>query len=376
MKSDFYLGREQSQIKHKILQRYLQAFAPIIGSRFDEIVYVDCMAGPWESRDGGLSDTSFHTALTVLRDCKKQGRCKKVRALLIENDLDSYKCLEKYAGTISDVEVVTKPWDFNNHISDIISFVKKNRNTFPFFFIDPTGWSEARIDRITPLLKVEPGEVLINFMSSWIIRFLDDATKPFEKLLGTDVGPLRDLQGDELEDELINRYAEQVRHNGNYSHTCAVPIMMPDRDSIHYHLVYGTRGFKGLEEFKKTEAVAIPFMHDLRAHAQRRREEEKASQGFLLDASHTYRDQRFQRFHLRRKANARNAVMALLTHRRSASYQDVYQESMQYSTVVESDLRNWLEEWKNTGAISYRNWAARQRVPHADTIIDVVQDLA
>lgn len=374
--SDFYLGREQSKIKHKVLQRYLQAFAPIIGSKFDEIVYVDCMAGPWESRDSSFTDTSFHVALTALRDCKRQGKCRRIRALLIENNQDSYKCLKEYARTISDIEVVTKQWDFTEHIQEIISFVKSGRNAFPFFFIDPTGWAEVRIDRIAPLLQVDPGEVLINLMSSWIIRFLDDETKPFDKLFGEQLQALRKLDGDALEDEVVNFYANQVRRAGNYSYTCAIPIMMPDRDYIHYHLLYGTRSFRGLEEFKRAEAVTLPFMHDVRASAQRRREEERDPQSFLFDASHTYRDPRFQRFHSRRKLNARNSVVTLLSRDRSASYQQVYRESMQYSTVVEADLRQWLNGWANAGAIRYKNWSPRQKVPHADTIIEVLRELS
>jgi hypothetical protein len=35
--NEFYHDREQSQVKHRILERYLQAFSPIIGSRYDEI---------------------------------------------------------------------------------------------------------------------------------------------------------------------------------------------------------------------------------------------------------------------------------------------------------------------------------------------------
>jgi three-Cys-motif partner protein len=283
--NDFYYDREQTQVKHRVLERYLQAFSPIVGSRYDEIVYVDCMAGPWEAKDQALSDTSFHKALSVLRECRNRGRCRRVRALLIENDPTRYPLLKAYAERINDIEVVTQKWDFNDHVQDVVNFVKSSRNNFPFIFIDPTGWSEVRIDRIRPILQMNPGEVLINFMSSWVKRFLDDATKPFQELLGTDVARLRTLQGEELDDELVNTYAAEVKRAGTYAFTCAIPILMPDRDAIHYHLVYGTRNFRGLEEFKKTEAVAIPFMHDCRAAAQRRRDEASSGQGFLLAPS-------------------------------------------------------------------------------------------
>jgi three-Cys-motif partner protein len=372
MTNEFYYDREQSQVKHRILERYLQAFSPIVGSKYDEIVYVDCLAGPWNSRDEGLTDTSFHKALTVLRECHGSGRCKRVRVLLIENDPQSYSLLEAYGSAIKDIEVVTKCWDFNEHVQDVVEFAKQSKKCFPFFFIDPTGWSEVRIDRIRPILQVNPGEVLINFMSFWIKRFLDDPTKPFEELLGKDVKRLRTLQGEELEDELINTYASRVKEEGNYTYTCAIPILMPDRDAIHYNLIYGTRNFKGLEVFKSTEAVAIPFMHECRAAAQRRHDEESSGQYHLLSAEETYREKRFLSFNQRRKVNARAAVVDTLNSMRLTSYKDLYEESMQYATVNQQDLRQWLEEWQAKGLIRYRNWGKSQRVPHPDTIVERV----
>jgi len=375
--NELYHDREQTQVKHRILERYLQAFTPIIGrSQFDEIVYVDCMAGPWESKDEALTDTSFHKALSVFRDCLRLGRCKRVRALLIENDSQRYPLLKAYADRITDLDVVTEQWDFNEHVNDIVEFAKQRKNSFPFIFIDPTGWTETRIDRIRPLLELNPGEVLINFMSSWVKRFLDDDTKPFQNLLGNDFARLRTLEGEELDDELINAYAALVKRVGRFAFTCAIPILMPDRDAIHYHLVYGTRHYKGLEVFKKTEAVAIPYMHECRAAAQRRRDEAKSKQTFLLAESETYRERRFRTFNERRRRNARSAVICLLNRETTTSYQTLFEESMQFSTVVEADLREWLEEWRADNRIQYLNWKIGQKVPHLDTLVSKLQYLS
>jgi three-Cys-motif partner protein len=374
--NEFYYDREQTQVKHRVLERYLQAFAPIIGSRYDEIVYVDCMAGPWEAKDDALSDTSFHKALSVFRDCRKRARCKRVRALLIENDPQRYPLLEAYAERVQDLEVVTRQWDFNDHVQDVVNFATESRNSFPFIFLDPTGWSEVRVDRIRPILQLNPGEVLINFMSSWVKRFLDDPTKPFHELLGADVARLRTLQGEELDDELVNTYAAEVKRAGRYAFTCAIPILMRDRDSIHYHLVYGTRNFKGLEEFKRTEAVAIPYMHECRAAAQRRRDEVSTGQGFLLAPAETYQERRFRNFNERRKQNARADVVQLLNREKTVAYQNLFEEAMQYSTVIEKDLRQWLEEWLKANQIRYVNWSKSQRAPRADTLIEKLHVLS
>jgi three-Cys-motif partner protein len=67
---DLYGGREQTQIKHFILRKYLERFAHIIGSRWNTITYVDCFSGPWKNQSEELQDTSFAIALEELRKAK------------------------------------------------------------------------------------------------------------------------------------------------------------------------------------------------------------------------------------------------------------------------------------------------------------------
>src|SRR5690348_9067595 len=46
MLTPLYREREQTEVKHRCLERYLQAAARILGS-WSAFVYVDCCAGPW-----------------------------------------------------------------------------------------------------------------------------------------------------------------------------------------------------------------------------------------------------------------------------------------------------------------------------------------
>jgi hypothetical protein len=64
--------------------------------------------------------------------------------------------------------------------------------------------------------------------------------------------------------------------------------------------------------------------------------------------------------------------MDLLNRKRSASYRVLYEESMQYATVTRDDLRQWLQEWREGGLIRYGNWGKNQRVPHSDTMIELI----
>jgi three-Cys-motif partner protein len=308
----FYTGREQTLIKHKLLERYLKAAMPILGSWADDLYYIDCLAGPWETVDPALSDTSFAIASDVLRRTKpilkSRGRSPTMRALLIERDRGAYERLSRFASAIHDIDVVAKNWDFEKSIQKIVQSVEKRRRSFPFFFIDPTGWECAAIPVIKPLLQVQPGEVLINLMTSWISRFLADPTKPFQNLLGPGFERIIVLSGDDREEAIISCYTEAVREAGNFPYVCTMPILKSTNEAFHFHMVYATRSPKGVEEFKRAEDEVVPFMHGVRADAKIGKLLQKTGQYPLLEASEMYVDERHSRY---RAANLQRAEKAV-----------------------------------------------------------------
>ena len=72
--------------------------------------------------------------------------------------------------SIDDVTIKLIKGKFEEHIADVRSFVGRS---FSLVFIDPTGWTGFPLEKITPLLQLK-GEVMINFMSDFITRFIDD----------------------------------------------------------------------------------------------------------------------------------------------------------------------------------------------------------
>ena len=379
MNTEHYRGREQTAVKHQILERYLKAFTPIIATWASEIVYLDCLAGPWNAKSDRFEDTSFGRAIKVFHNVRREGKLNiPVSALLVENNPAAFSNLKRYCESVNPdhgVAVTPENWDFEKSVTRIADFARKRgRNAFAFSFIDPKGWKLAAVDLIRPLLTLDPGEVLITFMSSWIERFLKDENKTaaFERLLGDsyDVARLKDLEGEQLEHELIATYVQKVRKAGNFRYVCALPVMMPDRDQFHFHMIYGTRHDKGLEEFKDAERVTIPFMHELRAEAQRRKQTANDPQGFLLLPSETYRERRFSRFHESAIARAEEAVRTKLKiAREGVPFRDLANEGMQFSTVLKEDVRDWIMRWKEAGYLVISQWNSRQRVPHDDQIV-------
>lgn len=367
MKTPPYQDREQTEVKHRALERYLQALVPIVGTWASDITYVDCLAGPWKTVTESLEDTSFSRAINVLRDAKEKlnqrGKHPTFRCLLIENDPEKFRRLDIFAKSISDVKIDAKPWDFSKSVPQVLAYIKERRGTFPFIFIDPEGWELAAIDLIKPLLQLEPSEVLINLMTSWITRFLADETKPFEKLVGNRVGELRKLSGDDLEDELVRCYAEGVRNAGKFTYVCTLPVMKSSQDAFHYYLVYGTRHIRGVEVFKEMEKSVTSFMHGTRAEAQSRHKLEETQQYSLLKPDETYSEKRFSRLHERSSRALQAKLASALKAKGTIPYDQIWGYCMQYPTILEHDVHDWINEWKRQGRVDILNAPANQRFP-------------
>jgi three-Cys-motif partner protein len=362
-----YEDREQTEVKHQVLTRYLKAFVPIVGNWAQDIAYIDCLSGPWKSADPNLTDTSFANAIDVLRSTrtvlKDRGKSPTMRCLFVEKDPIAFNELKRYCEEVSDIEVTPKNWDLSTHVHDVVRFARERTGSFPFVFIDPTGWELLQIELIAPILRLSPGEVLITLMTSWITRFLSDEAKGFERLLGEDVKRIRQLEGEEQEDEIVRSYANSVRSAGQFKYVCTLPVMKPDQDSFHFHMIYGTRHERGVEVFKETEKHVIPFMHETRAQAQERRNLEKSGQTAMFDPLTRYREKKFTRFQLKNIDLAKRTLREQLELLREIPYENAWAIAMQYPTVLLSDLHEWLSEWESDNLLEISNQRPQQKWP-------------
>jgi len=367
MKSEYYRGREQTEVKHRALERYLSGFAPIVGRWVDEIVYVDCCAGPWESVAPGLEDTSFSRALNVLRTTrdllKQEGHSPRLRCLLVEREPEPFRRLSAFCNSVKDIEVLPRRWDFTRRVDDVLAYVGGSDRTFPFFFIDPTGWEPVAIPVIRPVLARQPVEVLVNLMTSWIVWLVGDPSKGLAEVLGGDVSPVLGLSGDEREEAIVRLYCESFRRVGSFPYVCTLPVMKAEQDAMHYYLVYGTRNPKGVEVFKNTEKAVASFMHETRAESQRRREVERTGQDGLFTADATYIERRYSRLRRRNIDDAKSLVADTLGQSSTVPYDDIWAAAMQFAAVAEEDLRDWLADWESQGLVEWSERLPRQRVP-------------
>src|ERR1700676_4133369 len=174
--ADPYSGREQTQAKHFILRRYLQALAFKVLT-FQDLTYVDGFSGPWETKAENFSDSSFMIAIAVLQDAQKQilertGVQRRIRCFFSENDPEAFAQLHEAVTQFHrpevGFEIRTYRGKFEDAVDEIQSFVGAS---FPLIFIDPTGWTGYPFDKIKPLFARAKCEVLINFMYAFINRF-------------------------------------------------------------------------------------------------------------------------------------------------------------------------------------------------------------
>lgn len=376
--ADLYRDREQTQVKHFILRKYLERFAHIVGSFADAITYVDCFSGPWNVRSQELMDSSFAIALQELRKARdtlrSRGRDLALRCFFLEKDISAYARLKEFAESIQDATVDTRNSDLQAAIDDILQFVLRGGSkSFPFIFIDPTGWSGFAMNAIAPLLRLKPGEVLINFMTGHIRRFIDspndETRESFEALFGS--GEFRTkvqgLERQDREDALVEAYARNVKKAGDFSYVCSAIVLHPEIDRTHFHLIYATRSPKGVEVFKEVERKAMEVMESARAGAQQRKREKNTGQRELFGSEVRYESSLYEKLRERYLVQAKSQVQAAVQASGRVPYDEIWSAALSIPLVWEADLKSWIAAWCKNGSMRIEGMKPKQRVPSRES---------
>lgn len=378
--SEIYEGREQSLVKHFILREYLQRFAFKVGSHWDTISYVDCFSGPWQVQSDDFHDASFAIALNVLRKVRdalrERGREVRIRCFFLERDAQAYARLKSFADCEADstIEIQTRNARLDESVDEILRFVREGgTQSFPFFFIDPTGWAGIEYDVVAPLMRVRPCEVLINLMTSFIRRFIrsgDAATRvsferTFDRFLPQHAS-LDSLADEDFDEEIVAGYVRLVRETGRFEHVCKAIVLNPLKDRTHFHLVYGTRNPAGLEVFKEAERKAMSVQEKARAEAQGRLKEQKEG-GTLFARDAMYDPTYYESLRTRYLARAHSRVAEQLRTERQVAYDALWLTALDEPLVWEPDLKQWLVDWQRRGVVAFEGLSARASKPQRDS---------
>ena len=369
-----YEGREQTYVKHFVLEKYLERVAFNIFSFSNNFVYVDGFSGPWKSRDENFEDTSFYIAVEQLRRVRsaiKDARGKDVnfRCMFIEKSGKAFQDLTRAVSQIDDVEIDIINGEFEDNVERICAFAGR---TFSLIFVDPTGWTGFALERIEPLLNLR-GEVLINFMFDHINRFLEDPTPATAKSYGSLFGGAdwfidwQNLieEGISREAATIEIYGRRVKASGNFKYVTSTRIMKPIAERSYFYLLYATQSWKGISEFRAIEKKAIDEQENIRNAAKYRAEIYKTGQENLfggIDMSATYKSYEDERRGQLERGKAITEKI-LQSGRGGIHYEDLVGEVLETPLVWESDLKRWLGDMRQNGQIDIPDLSGRERVP-------------
>ena len=335
------------------------------------------------SQSENYADTSFAIALAELkkaRDTHREfGRNIKLRCFFLEKDASAHQKLAEYADKAAEpgLEIRTLNKPLEEAIGEIAAFCAAGGSSnFSFIFIDPKGWTGFAMKTIQPLLRLNPGEVLINFMTSFVRRFvnMEESAASFDQLFGS--SKVRDavgnLSGADREDILISAYTERLKDAGNFKHAASAIVLHPQRDQTHFHLIYATRDDKGLEVFKNAEKKAMPFMENLRGAAQKRTRERRTGQSELFEEEELPASAYFRKLRTRYTLEAKAKVRDLLQARGRMFYDDLWRIALVFPMTWESDLKEWIVDWRKENLLRLQGMPAKARGPRRDSNVAVI----
>lgn len=293
-----YEGREHAFVKHMVLKEYLERLFYIVGNslnvlRLDEIVYVDCFAGPWQDDSAELDGSSVGIAiekmLKVRLDLQKIKKVVKFRGIFIESDPVAFERLKSFLSRKSSdhkIELTALHGDFQELRNELLD--RCPSTAFAFFFIDPLGWKTVGVEVLRPLLLRRNSEYLINFMFDFVNRFAEkeELSKQMYDLLGEipNLGEVPDRAR-----HLVNLYRNNLRgilkSTDRDAYSAYIPVLDRSKDRVKYHLVYLTSHPKGAIEFSSVSEKQSTQQRVLHAKIKRKRNEENTGQTSFLEPS-------------------------------------------------------------------------------------------
>lgn len=358
-----YKGREQSQLKHIFLKRYLERVAIVTLKGWDEFVFVDGFTGPWQSKDPTYKDTSFSLAVNILRKVrrvrKEAGRNVRVRCIFVEQNRAAFQRLEGFLSGIEDMETVALHGPFEQHVGTI---TQKIGGAFSFCLIDPKGWTGFALQQIKPLLQLR-GEVVINFMYNYVNRFIDHPDPKLRPSLDNLFGghgwreeiEERIDGGVIREDAILETFQERLRRFSGYGYVTSTRILFPERERTFFYLVYGTRHLKGLREFRESEKVAVEEQERIRRITKYEKDLEATGQRDLFGASGFSGERAsslsFQEARMTRLQRAEENIAELLSKNKSLQF-EALMPLLQIPLVWESDLKGIVKRMESAGRLS------------------------
>jgi three-Cys-motif partner protein len=374
---DDYSGREQSYVKHVLLEGYLEALVHKTASTYSHVVYVDGFAGPWQSANEGFKDTSFGIALDALRRAKaawkKIGREVRMSAFLVERNANAHKKLASLTPKYPDVGIRTYKGDFLDLIPSILKDIPAD--AFAFFLIDPKGW-HIPLKKLESMLAREKSEVIFNFMFEFINRAA--SIKDANVVSGlNELMPFGDWRAkleeaarvastpDERKAILVDAFSECLVQMGHYAYVCETTILRPQKDRALYCLFYATRHDTGIEVFRDCQVKALEAQSKTRAVTKVRHAESKTGQTELFQSLHEMSPEEEVTPFLEAEKRAAESTLLALTPQEPSSilYRNLWPRVLARHVIRKPDVNKIAARLRHEGRLAFPDWETGKKVP-------------
>lgn len=373
-----YVGREQSYIKHFILERYLETLVYKTASQYPHIVYVDGFAGPWQSANENFHDTSFGIALNTLRRAKISWKHKRdvcMSAFLVERNRESYRDLARVPERYPDISVKTYPGNFLEALPTILRDIPSD--AFAFFLIDPKGW-RMRLEALRPMLARRNSEVIFNFMFEFINRAASirdptvvsglDELIPYgdwrAKLETAERTRSGGLTPDERKVILVDGFASCLAEFGDYRYVAETTVLRPVRDRPLYCLFYATRHPTGIQVFRDCQVKALREQSRTRAATKVKYAETSTGQRELFLSLHDMAPNEVTSFLENENKEAERALLELTPQKpASIRYESLWPQVLARHVVRRTDINRTAAKLRRDGRLLFLDWEKGKQVP-------------
>ena len=251
--------------KIELVRRYLDAWLPIMGSKFAKrpILYIDGFAGPgiYAGGEDGSPITALKSASNALLQAGKNWLAGDVHIAAVEKEKDFAQSLRDQISLTEHhprVHVSVREGAFDEQLHEIKAaypFAFRDRNHL-FAFIDPFGPTHVPFQAVKEVLSSATSEVLINLDADGIERI-----KRYQ--VAGNIAALDRIFGDhewvdQLDDSsnfkescrnILRIYRERLYRLRNVDYTFALE-MRDKQDKHSYYLLFATGHRTGMERMK------------------------------------------------------------------------------------------------------------------------------
>jgi three-Cys-motif partner protein len=244
-----------TKAKHEILERYLDAWFPILATYNQRIIYLDGFCGPGRYRGG--EDGSPIIAIKKALNHFGRLQNREITFIFIDERQDRIEHLRSEIASMSipsNFSIYVEVSEFEKTVGQILYDLKsKNLNLAPTFaFIDPFGFKGIPFSLVKELLGNPKIEVFINIMADFINRFVehpDTATRQhIVDLFGTDQALELIANGENRLETLRQFYQAQLQ-------TCAKYVryfeMQNEQGRTIYYLFFASKHPLGFIKMKE-----------------------------------------------------------------------------------------------------------------------------